>query len=89
MANVSPSFLLHPLDFLGREDETGLDFFPGMDQSAERKIQLLENLMGSITKRFDVVPMREHADRIRSTVQDERSITQATIGATGSLAESR
>ena len=87
LANVSPSFLLHPLDFLGREDQTGLDFFPGMDQSAERKIRLLEQLLSSITKRFDVVPMREHAHRIRSRVTHERSITQATIGASESLAK--
>ncbi len=30
-AGFGPSFLLHPLDFLGSEDAPGLAFFPGMD----------------------------------------------------------
>ena len=31
MTGTNPSLLLHPLDFMGREDCPALAFFPGMD----------------------------------------------------------
>lgn len=84
---VQPSFLLHPLDFLGAEDDRDLSFFPAMDQPAEKKIQLLSEIIGMFCKHYEVVTLREHAKSLtRSSIAD-RSVSTATIGISGSLAE--
>ncbi len=64
---VEPSFLLHPLDFLGGDDVPVMKFFPGMANTAERKIEFLDLAIGSLTSRYDVVSMREHAGHFRKT----------------------
>ena len=53
--------LLHPLDFLGSEDEPEMSFFPGMTLPRAEKHELLNNLVQTLTAHFDVVPMCEHA----------------------------
>ena len=58
---TQPSLLLHPLDFLGKEDLSTLQFFPGMDLPREQKLALLGTLVDDLRARFDVVPMVEHA----------------------------
>ncbi|MGE0845817.1 MAG: polysaccharide deacetylase family protein [Flavobacteriaceae bacterium] len=63
-ARVAPSFLLHPLDFTGRGEAEGLDFFPAMDRAAEDKLAFAEWALSALKARFDVVTMREHAERI-------------------------
>jgi len=63
---VEPSVLLHPLDFLGREDVQSLSFFPGMDLPRSHKLEMAERLLGAYRERFDVVPMSEHARRARA-----------------------
>ncbi len=60
-ARISPSLLLHPLDFLGPEDLKELAFFPAMDLSADKKLKLVGNILEMYTQNFKVVPMKEHA----------------------------
>lgn len=62
---VQPSFLLHPLDFLGAEDVKGLEFFPGMELPREHKLKMASSVLRLLQHHFDVVPMGEHARRIR------------------------
>ena len=59
--NLSPSILLHPLDFLGKDDEVGLDFFPAMNVSYADKLKVVEKAMAIYCGHFRVVTMREHA----------------------------
>ena len=66
-AGVRPSFLLHPLDFLGAEDDKDLAFFPAMNQSAQRKIDLLSDCMAMLTRHFQVVPMRNMPVRFKQS----------------------
>jgi hypothetical protein len=61
LTGVEPSFLLHPLDFLGGEDVDALKFFPGMNQTADKKIELLSGAIDSLSSWFRIAPMREHA----------------------------
>jgi peptidoglycan/xylan/chitin deacetylase (PgdA/CDA1 family) len=63
VGNVQPSILLHPLDFLGREDCPSLRFFPGMDLPIDRKLAAVDELMDLLVRRFEIVTMREHANR--------------------------
>lgn len=58
---VEPSFLLHPLDFLGKDDQQGLEFFPAMGVPSDEKLALLDWVIGALDRRFQVVTMAEHA----------------------------
>lgn len=61
MSGVSPSFLLHPLDFLGGDRVRELSFFPGMDLSTDLKIEFVHQVLEGLQSSFDVVPLGEHA----------------------------
>jgi hypothetical protein len=58
---TTPSLLLHPLDFLGADDDADLAFFPGMALGARTKLALLSAFADRLAERFDVVPMGRHA----------------------------
>ncbi|TXT21015.1 MAG: putative hydrolase, partial [Planctomycetota bacterium] len=73
LSGVAPSLLLHPLDFLGCEDDRDLDFFPAMRVPSARKIELLDTVIGMMTKHYDVRPMREHAAAIGGSRSRETS----------------
>lgn len=60
---VEPSILLHPVDFLGCEDDTDVAFFPAMKMPAKIKIDVATSVLDMIKNRFDVGPMIEHARR--------------------------
>ncbi len=63
-AGVQPSFLLHPLDFLGRDDLDALAFFPGMNQPGERKMEWLSDVLDELERAFEVVPLGRHAEAL-------------------------
>ncbi len=63
---VSPSLLLHPLDFLCGEDAPELKFFPGMNVPLDEKLNFLSGALKTYTEHFDVVNMRTHADIVRN-----------------------
>ena len=63
---ISPSFLLHPLDFIGGDDEPGLSFFPGMNYNGKQKLQLFHLIMGKLTRDFQFLPMGKYADYLLS-----------------------
>lgn len=59
-AGFGPSFLLHPLDFLGSEDAPGLAFFPGMDIDRKAKTRRAGRVLDRLAERFEVVPLGEY-----------------------------
>ncbi|MET0660109.1 MAG: polysaccharide deacetylase family protein [Steroidobacteraceae bacterium] len=65
VTGTEPSFLLHPLDVIGGDQAPELKFFPGMDVSSARKTALLEKVIRTLGKSFDLVPMSFHARRIK------------------------
>ena len=64
MSGVAPSLLLHPLDFLGRDDDRDLDFFPAMRSPSTRKVELVGKVIDEMARHYQIVPMREHAASI-------------------------
>jgi peptidoglycan/xylan/chitin deacetylase (PgdA/CDA1 family) len=58
---VEPSILLHPLDFLGGDDDRDLSFFPAMNLPAAKKLNLAGRALDLLAKRRRIVTMREHA----------------------------
>jgi peptidoglycan-N-acetylglucosamine deacetylase len=61
---VQPSLLLHPLDFMGCEDDSQLAFFPGMSIAGAYKREIAEKLLTWMKNNFQCLTMAEHADRI-------------------------
>ena len=60
LTRTAPSILLHPLDFLGKEDDSDLGFFPGMDLSASYKISLVEETLRMLAAHYRLVTVGEH-----------------------------
>jgi peptidoglycan/xylan/chitin deacetylase (PgdA/CDA1 family) len=61
LTGVGPSLLLHPLDFLGGDDEPDLAFFPAMRMEGAEKVAFVSGILRDFSRRFDVVPMGAHA----------------------------
>ena len=61
---TEPSFLLHPLDVIGGDQVPELAFFPGMDMPSARKTALLQRVLTTLARHYDIVPMGEHARNI-------------------------
>lgn len=52
--NVPPSLLLHPLDFMGCEDDSDMTYFPGMKTPRAIKLRFMKWAMDQYAQRFDV-----------------------------------
>ncbi len=63
VAGVAPSFLLHPLDFIGPQEAPELSFFPGMNLPLEEKINVAEDAIRALAARWRLGSMAEHADQ--------------------------
>jgi hypothetical protein len=61
LRGISPSLLLHPLDFLGGDDEPDLSFFPAMQMKGADKVRLVAEVLAHFSRQFRVVPMMDHA----------------------------
>ncbi|NNE65548.1 MAG: polysaccharide deacetylase family protein [Pyrinomonadaceae bacterium] len=64
MSGVQPSLLLHPLDFLSKDDAPELGFFPAMELSVKEKLSLTGGIVDRFRSEFEVVNMAEHARRV-------------------------
>jgi hypothetical protein len=76
---VEPSIILHPLDFLGADDAPEVSFFPGMDLSKERKLDMLGAYLDELQMHFDPVPLSEHARRIEARGTSVRRLPTTRI----------
>lgn len=63
-ANVEPSILLHPLDFLGGDDDSDLGFFPAMDRPAAWKIEFANEVFENLARHFEVLPMGRYSETL-------------------------
>jgi hypothetical protein len=64
ITGTAPSLLLHPLDFLGADDEPDLAFFPVMGMPGAEKAAFVRAILEDFSRRFQVLPMGEHAAAI-------------------------
>lgn len=83
MTNTSPSILLHPLDFLGKDDISELSFFPAMNLESGEKLKLVGDVLKIYMDRYSIVPMRELA---RSLSQQNKLSTLEPRFSTGESA---
>ena len=63
LTGTEPSLLLHPLDFLGGNDDIGLEFFPAMQLRSEMKIEFVGEVIDILCDRYEVVTMQAHAEQ--------------------------
>ena len=71
-AGVGPSLLLHPLDFMGCDDDRDLAFFPAMGRPAEPKIEIVAWMIDTMSRHYDIVPMKDHAAAISGGTTKDR-----------------
>lgn len=64
ITKTQPSYLLHPLDLVGKDHVPALAFFPGMSIRSERKMKVFEEAMKILKKNFELLPMSAFADRL-------------------------
>lgn len=61
LTGVEPSLLLHPLDFLGGDEEPDLGFFPAMKMAGAAKRDFVREVLADFSRRFHVLPLDEYA----------------------------
>lgn len=60
LTRTEPSLLLHPLDFMGREDDSDLAFFPAMGMATDTKIELMHGFFDLLEKHFTPMPIGQY-----------------------------
>jgi peptidoglycan-N-acetylglucosamine deacetylase len=78
LTGVQLSLLLHPLDFMGCDDLPELAFFPAMNLTSTRKLELMSRIIKIFTKHYTVLTMGDHARRL-SAVSGLRSMHPQAI----------
>jgi hypothetical protein len=72
LMRVEPSLLLHPLDFMGCDDESDLAFFPAMQSPAAEKMALVGEVVDLLASKYQIVTMSEHAEQAAIRLQADR-----------------
>lgn len=57
LTGTEPSLLLHPLDFLGAEDDSDLAFFPAMNMPIDKKLELMHGFFDLLLANFKPYPI--------------------------------
>lgn len=59
--DVAPSFLLHPLDFIGGDQQPELSYFPAMNLKTLHKTRLAKDALQLLAESFQLVPIEAYA----------------------------
>lgn len=65
ITNTPISFLLHPLDLIGGDQISELAFFPGMNVSSKKKVEVFKNVVGFLQKHYEVLNMGKYWDVLK------------------------
>jgi len=65
LSGTEPSLLLHPLDFMGAEDNASLEFFPVMTMAIDKKLELMDGIFSRLETIFRPISMGEHISLIK------------------------
>jgi hypothetical protein len=77
LTGTAPSYLLHPLDLIGGDQVPELKFFPGMNISSDRKIEVFMRVMKKLGRHFDLVNMSQHVEQINKQRLPIRNVAAA------------
>lgn len=64
LTGTEPSILLHPLDFLGADDDKDLSFFPAMGLPSAKKLAIVDACLRILKEEFEVLSLERHARRL-------------------------
>ena len=68
------SFLLHPLDLIGGDQISQLAFFPGMNVSSDKKVNVFKKVIVLLQKNYEVVNMNEHHNSMNKDLMGIKKI---------------
>ena len=69
ITKTQPSYLLHPLDLVGKDDVPALAFFPGMNIKSDRKLKIFEIAIQMLKKNFELMPMSEFSNSLTTDLK--------------------
>ncbi len=69
ITKTSPSYLLHPLDLIGKDHVPALAFFPGMNIKSERKLKIFEIAIKILKDNFELLPMEKFSRTLSSEIK--------------------
>ena len=69
ITKTSPSYLLHPLDLIGKDHVPSLAFFPGMNIKSERKLKIFEIAIKILKDNFELLPMEKFSRTLSSEIK--------------------
>jgi len=69
MTGTEPSLLLHPLDFMGCDDDKDLAFFPAMNMHSGKKLALMDEFFALLMNRFDAQPIGKYVATLQQRMQ--------------------
>lgn len=64
LTGTAPSLLLHPLDFMGVEDDDDLRFFPAMNMPLAKKLQLMHGFFDVLQQKFSIMTIEQYLDTL-------------------------
>ncbi len=79
-AGLEPSFLLHPLDFLGPSEAPGLAFFPGMDLNRAKKLHLAGRALDILAAHYDLMPLGAFVEALARDGKIRRVLAVGDVG---------
>ncbi len=69
ITKTSPSYLLHPLDLVGKDHVPALAFFPGMNIKSERKLKIFEIAIQTLKDNFELLPMEKFTEKLSGNLK--------------------
>ncbi len=78
LSGTVPSLLIHPLDFLGSDDEPELGFFPGMDIEAAKKADVMQELLDMWDEQYKTLPIGDYVTRLNGLKTRVPDLMKAT-----------
>ncbi|MBK5269980.1 MAG: polysaccharide deacetylase family protein [Bacteroidia bacterium] len=71
LTGTQPSYLLHPLDLIGKDHLPQLAFFPGMNTESKQKLKIFEMTIRILKKNFELVPMSKFSNSLPSILKSK------------------
>jgi len=84
ITGTPPSLLLHPPDFLGREDDADMAYFPGMKMGRDDKLRFVRWALRRLSDEYDVQTMIGQVGMLpsdRSSQRKRDSVLPSAAGA--------
>jgi len=79
-SGTAPSFLLHPLDFVGPSEAEEVAFFPGMNVPLHEKLILAEEVISQLADNYRLTTLAEHAANSRTqSAAAANSVRNSTV----------